>query len=105
MVTFCRVLAYRRAMRTTLAALLAILVTNCGAEAPSTGGDAGGSDAPAADAAPLCPRFPLSMDQDCDGNPANGCERRVTADPMNCGGCGIVCTTSLPRCIAGVCGP
>jgi hypothetical protein len=28
---------------------------------------------------------------DCDSNRANGCERAVSADDANCGGCGVVC--------------
>ena len=95
-------------MRTILLALVLALAA-CGADPGSSGGgDAGvdATDAPtAADAPPLCQPFPRSMDQDCDGNRANGCERRVTSDPMNCGACGNVCPTSLPRCVSGLCGP
>jgi hypothetical protein len=28
---------------------------------------------------------------DCDGISGNGCETKLTADPLNCGGCGIAC--------------
>ena len=44
---------------------------------------------------------------DCDGNPANGCEQNILADPTNCGGCNIVCPNrpnSIPVCTAGICG-
>jgi hypothetical protein len=37
----------------------------------------------------------------CDGNAANGCEKSVLTDPMNCGGCGLVCGSGT--CNAGVC--
>ena len=30
-------------------------------------------------------------DQDCDGDPDNGCETKTFTDTQNCGGCGIVC--------------
>jgi len=40
---------------------------------------------------------------DCDGNPANGCEQVVSADPLNCGGCGVVCSGATPNCVNGVC--
>jgi hypothetical protein len=39
---------------------------------------------------------------DCDGNPANGCERNVQADALNCGACGHVCLPSQV-CASGVC--
>lgn len=39
---------------------------------------------------------------DCDHDLSNGCERSVTADDANCGGCGIVCT-GLTTCQAGTC--
>jgi len=39
----------------------------------------------------------------CDNNPANGCEVNTTTDPMNCGGCGIVCPLATPTCTASVC--
>jgi len=38
---------------------------------------------------------------DCDGNAANGCEKSVLTDPMNCGGCGIVCGSGT--CNGGAC--
>lgn len=42
---------------------------------------------------------------DCDGNPANGCELNTTSDDWNCGGCGIgcfggTCTNSVCECDA-----
>ncbi|MCC6645263.1 MAG: hypothetical protein IT374_06815, partial [Polyangiaceae bacterium] len=42
----------------------------------------------------------------CDGNGANGCEKNVTGDVNNCGGCGIVCSAGngTPSCVNGVCG-
>jgi len=41
----------------------------------------------------------------CDGDPENGCELDVTADPDNCGGCGIVCNfqNGSGACIDGEC--
>src|SRR5262249_29812283 len=39
---------------------------------------------------------------DCDGNPADGCEVNLNADPSNCGACGHVC--SLPSATAGCAG-
>jgi hypothetical protein len=57
---------------------------------------------------PSCP--PGYMD--CDGNPANGCEANILADPQNCGACGTVCPspgagtpqTSTAACVFGACG-
>jgi len=40
---------------------------------------------------------------DCDGDPANGCEQAVSSDPLNCGGCGVVCSTATPTCVNGTC--
>jgi len=42
---------------------------------------------------------------DCDGNPANGCETSLL-DVNNCGGCGTVCSSpnAVPSCGAAGCG-
>ncbi|MGD0675491.1 MAG: protein kinase [Polyangiaceae bacterium] len=37
---------------------------------------------------------------DCDGDPANGCEAQVRTDPNHCGSCGRACST-LPHAQAG----
>ncbi|RLB52499.1 MAG: hypothetical protein DRJ42_14735 [Deltaproteobacteria bacterium] len=39
-----------------------------------------------------------SLYGDCDGDPVNGCENDLSADPFNCGGCGTFCG------IGGTCG-
>ena len=44
---------------------------------------------------------------DCDGNKQiDGCETAVGTDPLNCGGCGVMCSAnhvSTPACSAGSC--
>jgi hypothetical protein len=43
---------------------------------------------------------------DCNGMPLDGCETRVSDNPMACGGCGIVCAAgprASSRCTAGRC--
>src|SRR5262249_10288700 len=42
----------------------------------------------------------------CDGNPVNGCESNLNADPNHCGTCPTVCTapSGTPICTNGVCG-
>ena len=42
---------------------------------------------------------------DCDGNAVlNGCEANLLTDPLNCGGCGIVCDAVEGQpCINGQC--
>jgi hypothetical protein len=40
---------------------------------------------------------------DCDCDLSNGNETDITADPLNCGACGIVCTLNVP-CLGGICG-
>jgi len=41
---------------------------------------------------------------DCDGNPANGCETSLRT-PTDCGGCGVACTRTraTPDCATGAC--
>jgi len=44
---------------------------------------------------------------DCDGDPANGCEADLSADPGHCGACGQGCPTpahAAATCTEGVCG-
>ena len=43
---------------------------------------------------------------DCDMNPANGCEKSLAMDPMNCGMCGKVCNfaNATGACLKGQCG-
>jgi hypothetical protein len=41
----------------------------------------------------------ISPEEDCDGNPDNGCESYLMFDTQNCGACGKVCL----RCEAGTC--
>jgi hypothetical protein len=43
--------------------------------------------------------------QDCDMQPANGCEINTNNDPNNCGGCGIKCTIAngTAACVNGMC--
>jgi hypothetical protein len=41
---------------------------------------------------------------DCDGRVENGCETFVSADPRNCGGCGVQCDLALGQpCVNGAC--
>lgn len=42
---------------------------------------------------------------DCDADASNGCEINVSDDPLNCGGCGIVCAAdnATSACVAGQC--
>ncbi|MFT5357984.1 MAG: alpha-tubulin suppressor-like RCC1 family protein, partial [Polyangiales bacterium] len=45
---------------------------------------------------------PVDQFSDCDGIEATGCEVDILNDPMNCGGCGIVCDG---LCGSGYCDP
>ena len=42
---------------------------------------------------------------DCDGNPANGCEVDLASDAANCGGCAAACSSNhgTPACVNGAC--
>jgi hypothetical protein len=42
--------------------------------------------------------------EDCDNNPANGCEHDVTGDFKNCGACNNVCPANS-NCVNGTCTP
>jgi hypothetical protein len=44
--------------------------------------------------------------EDCNGDPADGCETNVTSSVSNCGTCGNICpsATGTPNCVSGVCG-
>ncbi|MCB9647208.1 MAG: hypothetical protein H6730_11510 [Deltaproteobacteria bacterium] len=82
-------------------ALLALDPGNCGTcgnaclPANGTGGCAAGVCA----VATCNPGF-----DDCDNNPANGCEANLQADDNHCAACGIVCGSGT-GCSAGVCFP
>ena len=62
-------------------------------------------------AAPICAAFScaaacVSRYGDCDGNPANGCERPLGADLANCGACGRACgarDNATASCVEGNC--
>ena len=42
--------------------------------------------------------------EDCNGAPMDGCETNIASDPMNCGGCGIVCDgVAGQACVDGRC--
>ncbi len=43
--------------------------------------------------------------EDCDANPANGCEINLNTNVSNCGGCGDICSVAGgdPECVQGSC--
>ena len=49
------------------------------------------------------PPLDCAMDTaDCDELADNGCEADLMRDPMNCGGCGMACTSADCSCVDGV---
>lgn len=50
---------------------------------------------------PECLALCTEESEDCDGDPLNGCEISLSTDPVNCGGCGVVCESG--SCVAGQC--
>jgi hypothetical protein len=41
---------------------------------------------------------------DCDGKTENGCETLISADPRNCGACGVTCDLGFGQpCVGGLC--
>ncbi|MDX9721034.1 MAG: MXAN_6577-like cysteine-rich protein [Myxococcota bacterium] len=75
--------------------------TNCGACGNACGS---GGNASRSCSSGVCVVDCNSGYEDCDGNPANGCEVNINTT-SNCGGCGIQCSTShaTPTCTAGQC--
>lgn len=72
---------------------------------PNNCGACGKVCPPAANATPECSAGTCVLQcafgfDDCDGDPANGCEAELSSDPSNCGLCGKTC--SYPHA-AGVC--
>ena len=46
------------------------------------------------------------QDNDCDGAADNGCETDISTDALNCGGCGLACSTNhvpVRTCGGGIC--
>ncbi len=67
---------------------------------------AAGANATATCAAGRCGSVCADGFGDCDGNPANGCEARLTSDPSRCGTCATVCaggTNARAVCATGIC--
>lgn len=62
----------------------------------------GGENASAICAAGSCGLACAGGWADCDGNASNGCERPVSDDPSNCGGCNLACSNAQ-GCLAGAC--
>jgi hypothetical protein len=42
--------------------------------------------------------------ENCNGDPADGCEANLQLDPNNCSQCGMTCPMNTPSCVSGVCG-
>jgi hypothetical protein len=68
----------------------------CGAKCPF------GTGSYAACVAGNCELICTAGYQDCDDDPATGCEAQVSSDPMNCGACGVMCHGS---CTDSACDP
>ena len=41
--------------------------------------------------------------EDCNGDPADGCEAEVAFDPAHCGSCGAACPGATDACVSGLC--
>ncbi|HEY3256355.1 MAG TPA: hypothetical protein VGJ91_20490 [Polyangiaceae bacterium] len=66
--------------------------------------DSGGNPCLSSVCSPSCQK---GVWDDCDNLPGNGCERSVSTDPLNCGGCDVTCGTAnvvgSPTCGGGKC--
>ncbi len=78
-------------------------VTNCGSCGFKCFNDHGSTACVSSACKPTC----LSGWASCDNNVVNGCEKSITDDPANCGGCGVVCTAlhGSNACVGGGCVP
>lgn len=82
-------------------------VTNCG----TCGGTCSRTNATATCGTGACKIGTCSPNfGNCDGIDDNGCEKSLTSDPANCGGCGSVCTVpnataacTASTCVVGTC--
>jgi hypothetical protein len=79
-------------------------IRNCGACGNLC---SGGANSSATCAAGKCNNHCATGYDDCDGNPANGCEANLFADPANCGMCGSSClglaNATSGHCSNGMC--
>jgi hypothetical protein len=77
-------------------------VMNCGACAAKCSTNGGVPSCSAGKCSITC----SAGHQDCNANPADGCEANTSTDPSNCGACKTVCSVvphGIPGCTAGSC--